>query len=252
MNLSRACGCVLCRMELQLFAELTDGRKEAYEALLATTPRLAEFPTPSLLLAHLRSSRADAGTDEIFRGLLRTEPAYFAFVEGFFVLAFLPVIHGTTRKIARQNLELSKDDIIQQALYSLVQFLRSADLRARESHFAFAISRAVKRQSFEWANRERVSAGNQDIAAEIFEALFVEESLERHATLRHFLHRCVSKGLLTDAELNLLIQFKLEGNTGEDLGNSAGITSNALRQRMKRLLAKLRRLARRDSRQQPP
>jgi DNA-directed RNA polymerase specialized sigma24 family protein len=60
----------------------------------------------------------------------------------------------------------------------------------------------------------------------------------------HFLHRCVSRGLLGNAELDLLIQIKLDGNTGEEVAESNSITSNAVRQRMKRLLAKLRRLAR--------
>jgi hypothetical protein len=53
----------------------------------------------------------------------------------------------------------------------------------------------------------------------------------------------VTKGLLTDSELDLLIQFKLDGNNGEKLGETNGTSSNAVRQRLKRLLTKLRRLA---------
>jgi hypothetical protein len=49
---------------------------------------------------------------------------------------------------------------------------------------------------------------------------------------------------LTAAELNLLIQFKLEGTNGEDFDSANGNASNARRQKLKRLLAKLRRLAR--------
>jgi len=41
----------------------------------------------------------------------------------------------------------------------------------------------------------------------------------------------------------LLIQLKLDGNTGEEIAESNSLTANAVRQRMKRLLAKLRRLA---------
>ena len=54
----------------------------------------------------------------------------------------------------------------------------------------------------------------------------------------------MTKGMLTDSELDLLIQFKLDGNTGEELAALNGSSSNAVRQRFKRLLAKLRRLAR--------
>jgi hypothetical protein len=50
---------------------------------------------------------------------------------------------------------------------------------------------------------------------------------------------------LTEAELDLLIQFGLDGNNGDfPVGTSVQNSSNAHRQKRKRLLAKLRRLAR--------
>ncbi len=117
-------------------------------------------------------------------------------------------------------------------------------MQARQSHFAFAISRAVKRQVFEWARREQMKDLLLNHVSDIFDPVAVEEPFERHAQLRHFLHRCVTRGDLSDAELDLLIQFKLEGANGEDFESFNGNASNAVRQRLKRLLAKLRRLAR--------
>jgi hypothetical protein len=70
------------------------------------------------------------------------------------------------------------------------------------------------------------------------------DSFERHLLLRHFLHRCVTKRLITDSELNLLIQFKLDGGSLETNDGSNGNSTNAVRQKLKRLLGKLRRLAR--------
>jgi hypothetical protein len=83
-------------------------------------------------------------------------------------------------------------------------------------------------------------------AGDAFPPLVIEEPFERYAQLRHFLHRCASRGDLTDSDLNLLIQFKLEGaSNGEVLYAPNGhSSSNAARQKLKRLLAKLRRLAR--------
>jgi hypothetical protein len=49
--------------------------------------------------------------------------------------------------------------------------------------------------------------------------------------------------LLTDSEIDLLIQFKMDGNSGVELAALNGSSSNAVRQRFKRLLSKLRRLA---------
>jgi hypothetical protein len=79
--------------------------------------------------------------------------------------------------------------------------------------------------------------------SETLGALAVGESFERYTLLRHFLYRCVTKNLLTDAELNLLIDLKLNGINGEDFADFNGTSSNAVRQRLKRLLTKLRRLA---------
>jgi len=53
----------------------------------------------------------------------------------------------------------------------------------------------------------------------------------------------VTKGLLADAELDLLIQFKLNGTSREEFADFNGTSSNAVRQKLKRLVAKLRRLA---------
>lgn len=73
--------------------------------------------------------------------------------------------------------------------------------------------------------------------------LAITDGFERHAQLRHFLNRCVKRGQLTDSELDLLIRFKLEGTADQNLLGLNGSSSNAMRQKMKRLLAKLRRLA---------
>jgi DNA-directed RNA polymerase specialized sigma24 family protein len=154
------------------------------------------------------------------------------------------MLHGTIRRVGRQQPELLQEDITQQALSFLLQYLRSDELQTRQSHFAFAISRALKRQMFEWANRESgKTALLRNYDDETFAALSAEEPFERYALLRHFLHRCVTKGLLTNVELDLLIEFKLNGANGEEFADLNGTSSNAIRQKLKRLVAKLRRLA---------
>src|SRR4029077_1050496 len=114
------------------------------------------------------------------------------------------------------------------------------EMQTRKSHFAFAISRTVKRQLFEWGRRESQKNAVSDDGGDRLPLIAVEESFERHAQLRHFLHRCVRRGELSDEELDLLIRFKLEGINGESPLATNGHSSNAARQKMKRLLAKLR------------
>lgn len=154
------------------------------------------------------------------------------------------MLHRTVRRVLLFQPTLTEEDVTQQALSLLLQFLRSEDARTRQSHFAFAISRAVKRQLLAWAQREGIANAPLGCDPDLLASLVIQDYFETHAQLRHFLHRCVTKGDLTEAELNLLIQYKLEANHLDDFESSGGQASNALRQRLKRLLAKLRRLAR--------
>jgi hypothetical protein len=144
----------------------------------------------------------------------------------------------------RKTTPISLAQTTQQALSVFLQVLHSAQLNRRESHFVFAISRLVKRQLFEWAGREGIVHGPAK-KEELRAATHMHDNdfMERHTLLRHFLHRCVANGLLSDGELDLLVQIKLDGNTGDEVAQSNCLSSNAVRQRMKRLLAKLRAIA---------
>jgi DNA-directed RNA polymerase specialized sigma24 family protein len=245
MPVGIACDCALCIIELRLVRDLSRTDSDALGELFSTSERLREYPSVSSLLSDLKTSHADAQSDELLRELFAVRASNTSFIESLLVLTFLPMLHGTVRRVSRQQPGLSQEDISQQALSFLLQYLRSQDLKARQSHFAFAISRAVKRQVFEWASRENGKTGlTNQFDDEALAASAFEEPFERYAFLRHFLHRCVTKGLLTAAELNLLIDLKLNGTNGEEFADFNGTSSNAVRQRLKRLLAKLRRFAR--------
>ncbi len=245
MHLGATCHCSLCNIEVRLRADLTLAEDDVFQELLSVSNGLREFPSVPSLLSYLKTAPADTRSDELLQELFAARTINPGFIESLLVLAFLPMLHGTIRHVAKHQPGFLVEDIAQQTLCVLLQFLRSDELRARQSHFAFAISRAVKRQVFEWANRECGQNGVMNHGnGELLSALVVEEPFERYALLRHFLHRFMTKGLLSDSELDLLIQFKLNGNNGEQLGDSNGTSSNALRQKLKRLLTKLRRLAR--------
>jgi hypothetical protein len=231
---------------MHLLPQLSSKEDRARCRFMVSSEQLKQFPSLSMLLSRLKSSPAGPPSDELFRGLFAAHATDSQLGETLLVLAFLPMLHHTVRRVARHQPALSPDDIAQQALSTLLQFLRSEQLRTRTSHFAFVISRTVKRQMFEWASREgAIYRARTAVDGEILGSMTVEESFERYALLRHFLHRCVTKGLLTGSELDLLIQFRLDGNNGDHpAGGPAANSSNAARQRMKRLLAKLRRLAR--------
>ena len=244
MSLRTPCDCVLCRLEVHLLSDLSTADADAFRELASRSHTLRQYPSARALLLHLRTTAADARSDDLLRDLFASWETSRALIESILVLAFLPMLHGMIRRVGRQQPSLAQEDITQQALSFLLEYLRSDELQARRSHLAFAISRAVKRQVFAWAYRESGKTGLlRYYDDERFASLATEEPLERYAFLRHFLHRCATKGLVTDAELDLLLQFKLNGTSGEEFADFNGTSSNAGRQKLKRLLAKLRRLA---------
>jgi len=239
-----SCACLLCEMESGLLAELRIADQRVRELFLSSH-RLRTFDSAADLLSHLRSSPVNSDSDDIFRDLLTFPANEWFLVETLLLLTFLPMIHRTIRCIGKKHPTLSREDITQESLSLFLQFLRSTELRKRTSHFAFAISRATKRQLFVWAAKESNYQSIQRNGNEkILSNLAAEDQGQQLIWLRHFLRQCLTRGLLSFDEMDILIQFKLEENYGEEeWASSARKSSNAVRQRLKRVLAKLRRVA---------
>jgi hypothetical protein len=235
MPLEIICGCALCEMEPRLLASLAVGGESSLPLAYQSVADLVRL---------LRASPAHAESDALLSELCKLRPARPMFIDSLLVLVFVPMLHRTVRRVAIWQPQLDEEDIVQQVLSALLEFLRSDEMRVRRSHFAFAIARAVKRQVFAWAAREGTKEAIFDRGGDVFSPVAVEDIFERHAQLRHFLHGCVTRGVLTENELNLLIQFKLEGASKGLHASNGNSSSNATRQKLKRLLAKLRRFAR--------
>lgn len=245
MPVELTCRCTLCSVETHLLSELALVDRNAVREVFSAYPALVRHPSITNLISHLRHLPADARSDEFLRDLFALHLSQAVLVERLLILTFLPVLHRTVRLVTKQQFELSPEDIAQEALSFFLEFLHSDELRNRPSHFAFVISREIKRHVFTWARREsRKAAVLDDLNGEALSALDVHSSFERVTQLSHFLHRSVNKGMLTDAELDMLVAFKLNGGTGGEPRGFHGTSPNAVRQRLKRLLAKLRRSAR--------
>jgi hypothetical protein len=109
------------------------------------------------------------------------------------------------------------------------------------------VARSLRRSLFQWARDEFQSTPQfaaQKIGQEFRVSQTAGESFERNAILRHFLALCQEKAYLTPDELNLLIDLKLEETVDAGVSGLNGKTSNPFRQKVKRLMSKLRRVAR--------
>jgi hypothetical protein len=251
MSRESTCRCLICDLERRLGAEIAKSTFEVcYQSFAHSRSLLATFPAASDLIAFLHIRTTNNGipiSDHIVRELLETAATDGdAVVRDLLLLAFIPMLHSTSRQVARRYPSLPPEDISQHVVLFLLQIVGSPEFYRRSSHIAFAISRVLKRNTFEWARRENrlaVSEGNEAVT-ELPPASDGGESFERVVLLRHFLHSCHERGLLTGNDLKLLVQFKLDAAWEQKAGGTAAVYSNASRQRMKRLLAKLRRIAR--------
>jgi hypothetical protein len=241
------CRCLLCQLEVHLKRQLSEARSEQnFSKVAVSSPLLSGFPNASALTAHLRSCRSNGNgshpADPILIEVLhlwhRTADTLLRDV---LLLAFIPVLHTASRQVAQRYPLLSTEDTLQHLVAALLETFDSPKLLARDSHVAFAISRMAKRSTFDWAKRQTQTPGSADHDQLLTESPVsgIPEPLERAVLLRHFLCRCQREGLLTGAEIELLVHIKLEGH----LRDTNGEYSNALRQRIKRMLGKLRHAA---------
>ncbi len=247
------CTCSICDIERCIGLELAlPETHEIYRQIVAEKPLFADFPTVFHLVASVHGCRdaKDGATfsDLIFAQLLSGPAAadHWQYVERVLILVFIPTAHAAVRYVSHHYQFLAREDLSQVALITLIQCLRSRAWQAQRSHFGFTVARKLRRSLFRWARGEFEST-SQFIAQRISEGFrftqTAEESFERHAILRHFLNLCHQRAHLTPDEINLLVDLKLDETTDTGVPGPQGRTSNPFRQRLKRLMSKLRRLA---------
>lgn len=235
--------CMLCALERHLtdqFAE-SDGVLRFHE-FARVSHALSAFATTDELIVYLHAEAPDTARpskDRILAELLGCVlNGQAPFARDVLLVSFVPMLHSISRQVTLRCPALSPDDIAQHVVTAFLEILASGEFQGRESHIAFAISRLLRRNTFVWAERECRACShvlaNEDNSAHVLE--LSPQPMERAALLHHFLARCYEQGVLSASDLELLVQFKLDDAPGT-------VYSNASRQRMKRLLRKLRRVA---------
>ena len=244
------CRCLLCGMERQLVEQFAGPiGQECYRQFATFSPVLSAFPAASDLISYLHTIQTDEkgspAKDVILAELLHgtTGNGRSATSRELLLLAFVPMLHRVSRQVITRSPGLAPEDVTQHVITALLESFHAPELAARNSHLAFALTRLLRRNIFSWAEREGRDATHPFIGIDALERIPTggAQPIERAALLGHFLDRCRQRGVLSDDDLELLLQFKLD-----ELPTAK--YSNASRQRMKRLLAKLRRAAKRPRR----
>jgi hypothetical protein len=252
MSRTSHCRCLLCAMERHLISYFTlpEGAK-GYRELAEVSSSLSAFPAACDLIAYLHGSQiAENGhpsKNRILSELLQHSSRHISAAQEFLLLAFVPMLHRISRQVLLRSPALSADDIAQHVVTSLLASFESGEFTGQDSHLAFGIARLLRRNAFNWAEREGRGSSLGSVGADTLEQPSVRdgaEPMERSALLHHFLDRCQRHGVLSGEDLELLVQFKLEEP-------QSAPRSNAARQRMKRLVGKLRRAAGQPRRPKP-
>jgi DNA-directed RNA polymerase specialized sigma24 family protein len=255
------CCCPVCELEHALLTELNDANSETkYKVFVSQSSDLSAFPTCSDLLAHLRQSQTAGNhtseSDDILGELLRvSHKPQHEIGRHLLLLILMPAIHKASSQIAFGFPSLTRDDIAQHLLTCVLDIVSSQALCTQTSHFAFTITRSMRRSAFRWAIRESdlsVPAGMQEGTLNEL-STDPNSSFEPKLLLGDFLSRCLSSGLLTPPEHELLLLFKIQGVSSEVLAARQQLSDVAFRRRMQRVIEKLRRVARAPSASsQPP
>jgi DNA-directed RNA polymerase specialized sigma24 family protein len=261
MSAPATCCCPLCELEYALLSELNDSTSETkYQTFASLSPILSAFPTGNDLLSQLRQRQGSDNhapeSDNILGELLRiSRTPLHGIGRHLLLLILMPAIHKTSSQIAFGFPSLARDDIAQHLLTCLLDIVSSQALCAQTSHFAFAITRAMRRSAFRWAIRESDLSVPASLQENTLNELSTDpnSSFEPKLLLSDFLSRCLSSGLLTPPEYELLLLFKIQGVSSEVLAARQHVSEVAFRHRMQRVIEKLRRVARaRPASSQPP
>lgn len=248
------CRCAICELEKGLLDELRQEQNvQSYRQLASQSSILSAFPTIQKLLDSLgglaERDRQIHLCDQVIGELLRMgASSNRSIARQLILLILMPAMHKTARKIATGFRFLTSEEVAQHVVTTLLEIVESKSLLTQQSHFAFRITRLMRRRSFCWALRESKNTGSKDLGILAIEARLISKvNLESVVILRTFLGECLQNGWLAPAELELLMLFKVEGVQAEVLAMRTGISEIAFRHRMQRLIERLRRIAKRPA-----
>jgi hypothetical protein len=241
MSRDSNCRCLVCGMERHLEDHFAAPRgQEECRRLARSSFSLSVFPDAFGLVGYLHSYQMNGNPakDPILIELLQKMASGAPAVQELLLLAFVPVLHSVVRHVATRYPALPSDDIAQHTVTAFLELCGSPECLALASHVAFAMARLLRRNAFAWAERESRACAVEPSDEEDFGAAMRESHnpVEQAIVLRHFLDRCHQRGVISGEDLELLVQVKLEESPAREY-------SNASRQRMKRLVGKLRRAA---------
>jgi hypothetical protein len=250
MNKENNCQCTVCNVEAALLDSFsTQKARTQLQALASIYPVLNHFHSPIDLVECLHrqggASNHNAGSD-ILHAVIHAigETSSEEFGQQLLLLAFTPAIHKLCSEISQRFPSLPPEDISQQAVLCLLEAARSTFIARQNGHLLLALVREFRKNAFRWAIKEArvATAEEENSETECPEQVF-DDNLERDHALDDFLQRCRSRGVLSDADYELLLKFHCEEFEAMELRGGRWQSAKAVHHRLEKVLNRLRRAA---------
>jgi hypothetical protein len=251
MNKDNNCQCAVCNVEAALLDSFsTQKARTQFQALASIYPVLNHFSSPIDLVEYLHQqddvANHNAGS-EILHAVIHAiaERPSEEFGQQLLLLAFTPAIHKLCREISQRFPSLPHEDIAQQAVLCLLEAARSTAIARQNGHLLLALVRTFRKNTFRWAIKEaRIATVEEENSETECPEQVYEDNLERDYELDDFLQRCRYRGMLSDADYELLLKFHCEEFEAMELTRgSRWRSAKAVHHRLEKILGRLRRAA---------
>jgi RNA polymerase sigma factor (sigma-70 family) len=251
MSQRAICRCPLCQLERHIIVRLEqEDSVRWFRELTVRTASVGAFATIQELISYAHSAGRDADKrrvcDGIYVALLRelSSRENADLLHCLLLRMLVPGLHRELRGMMVVSFPgIDKNDLTQQLITNCFETMRSQGILKKNSYIAASLIEWTKRDTYRWAIRQYRATDNEEtriVIDDVFEAPD-SERFESEVHLRELLDKALAAGFISPDDLRLLIAYEIEGVSGEELGQRAGLNPKALSHRVRRAIQRLNR-----------
>jgi DNA-directed RNA polymerase specialized sigma24 family protein len=251
MSQRAVCRCPLCQMERHIIVRLEqEDSSPWFRGLTGRIATLREFSTMSDLIFYAHSAGRDPDKrrvcDGIYIALLRElsagENADLLHCRLLRMLA--PGLHRELRGMMVVSFPgIDKSDLTQQLITNCFETVRSPGILKKNAYIAASLIEWTKRDTYRWAIRRYRATDNEETRIFIDDVFKSPDSehFESEVHLRELLEKALAAKHISADDVKLLTAYEIEGVSGEELVQRAGLNPKALSHRVRRAIQRLNR-----------
>jgi len=251
MSKENNCPCVVCNVEATLLDSFsTQTARNQFKALACSYPVFSHFQSPLDAVAKLHEQgeavNHDAGNQILYAVIHAvSDKAFENLGQQLLLVAFTPAIHKIYREMCQRFPMLSPDDVAQQTWVAFLETAKSPAMLRQNGQLPVALVMNSRKAMLRWAMTEARRASIVQDGFQEFSEPLSEDNFEDAILLEDLFRQAQLTRALSESESQLLFKFRWEGFGAKELAHKNGrSTSNAVHNRLKRIVNRLRRVAR--------